>query len=85
MMNAIRREQNEVDRPILERMDHLNQIRREIGWKMAQLNIELGNVNRERENLKEELKSTNGIFYGLKKQFIQANPRIAPQSREDAQ
>lgn len=86
MMNQLRRMQTDMTEPTRLRMEELNARRRELGQQLAQLNIELGNVNRERETLREELRHTGGIFYALKKQLIRENPKaIPPTAREEGE
>ena len=85
MMNQLRRMQTDMTEPTRQHMEELNERRREIGRQIAELNIELGNVNRERETLREELRHTGSIFYGLKKELIRENPKaIPPTAREEA-
>lgn len=76
LMNQMRITQSEMTEPMRQKMTGLNNRRREIGRLMAELNMELGNINREREVLGDEIKHIGSIFYGLKKELIRDNPKI---------
>ena len=83
-MNRLRTAQTDIMLPMKERMESLNSRRREIGRQMAELNIELGRVNRERDTLREECRNVGSIFYGLKKEMIRLNPKqVPPTAREE--
>lgn len=77
-MNQLRHAQNRLVQPIRVKSDALNSRRHEIGRLLAELNIELGNINRERETLREEARHIGTIFYGLKKELIRMNPKAVP-------
>lgn len=84
-MNQLRHAQSDLVKPIRAKSDALNSRRREIGRLLAELNIELGSINRERETLREEARHIGTIFYGLKKELIRMNPKAAPPTaREEA-
>ena len=82
-MNALRREQTEILQPLKQESDELNHRRHEIGRQMAELNIELGNVNRRREEIRDECREVGTIFYGLKKELIRLNPKVVPPTCRD--
>ena len=77
-MNQLRTAQADILAPLKERSDRLNDRRHEIGRKLAELNIELGNINREREDIRNECREIGSIFYALKKELIRLNPKAAP-------
>lgn len=84
-MNYLRHAQTDLVQPIRAKSDALNSRRHEIGRLLAELNIELGNINRERETLREEARHIGSIFYGLKKELIRMNPKaVPPTAREEA-
>ena len=77
-MNRLRTAQSELTQPLRDTREKLNNRRREIGRHIAALNIELGCINRERDTLNEEIHNIGSIFYGLKKEMIQMNPKNVP-------
>lgn len=77
-MNALRREQTEILQPMKQESNELNHRRHEIGRQLAELNIELGNINRRREVIRDECREVGAIFYGLKKELIRLNPTTVP-------
>lgn len=84
-MNQLRRAQTDILQPIKDESETLNRRRHEIGRQLAELNIELGNINRRRETLCEEYRNVGSIFYGLKKELIRLNPQtVPPTAREEA-
>jgi len=84
-MNELRRAQTDILQPVKEESETLNHRRHEIGRQLAELNIELGNINRRRETLRAECRSIGGIFYALKKELIRLNPQtVPPTAREEA-
>ncbi|MBQ9646115.1 MAG: hypothetical protein IJV24_07145 [Prevotella sp.] len=78
LMNRMRHAQTDLIHPLKARSEALNSRRHEIGRQLAELNIELGNINRERETLREECREIGTIFYGLKKELIRLNPTTVP-------
>lgn len=77
-MNQLRRMQTEMTEPLRERLDAIFRRRREIGRQMEALNLEKGSLNRERDELSEQIRQVGSIFYDLKKELIRENPKAVP-------
>lgn len=77
-MNQLCRMQTEMTEPLRERLDAIFRRRREIGRQMEALNLEKGSLNRERDELSEQIRQVGSIFYDLKKELIRENPKAVP-------
>ena len=77
-MNAMRREQTDLTTPLKVELESLNRSRHELGRQISQMTIELGSINRRREAIMGALSEVGRIFYGLKKELIQMNPKTVP-------
>lgn len=77
-MNRLRTAQTDLIQPLKVRSEALNKRRHEIGQQLADLNIELGRVNRERQEIREQCTWIGTIFHGLKNEVIRLNPKTVP-------
>ena len=84
VMNQMREAQNGLMRPLRDTSEQLNERRHEIGRQLAELNMELSSINRQRETLREEYRNLGTIFYGLKKEMIRMNPKSVPPTCAEA-
>lgn len=83
-MSTLRRLHTEMTEPMRTRREAIYARRREIGRQMEALNLEISSLNRERDELSEEIKRVGGIFYGLKKELIRENPKAVPPTCAEA-